>query len=140
VAFVFSLACAKRVPSASKDLGRRVAWLDCGAAAHRIDSQSEVLSRHERDFQKIAVTHVTQCDACMEYHTTKAKRAGATDEEIVEALFVAMELRAGAALGHHAASARAMENHHRQKEKESAAAPASTRQGCGSTLHVTSEV
>jgi AhpD family alkylhydroperoxidase len=72
----------------------------------------------------VAVTHVTQCDACMEYHTTKAKRAGATDEEIVEAMFVALELRAGAALGHHAASARAMENHRRQQEKESAPAPA----------------
>jgi alkylhydroperoxidase/carboxymuconolactone decarboxylase family protein YurZ len=67
----------------------------------------------------------------MEYHTTKAKRAGATDEEIIEALFVAMELRAGAALGHHAASARAMENHHRQKEKESAAAPAARARAAG---------
>jgi AhpD family alkylhydroperoxidase len=67
----------------------------------------------------VAVTHVTQCDACMEYHTHKAKQAGATDEEIVEALFVAMELRAGAALGHHAASARAMEQHRRQQAEDS---------------------
>jgi hypothetical protein len=52
-------------------------------------------------------------------------------EEIIEALFVAMELRAGAALGHQAASARAMENHHRQKEKESAAAPAARARAAG---------
>jgi AhpD family alkylhydroperoxidase len=79
----------------------------------------------------VAVTHVTQCDACMEYHTHKAKQAGATDEEIVEALFVAMELRAGAALGHHAASARAMESHRRQEEKESAAAPGARARPAG---------
>jgi AhpD family alkylhydroperoxidase len=79
----------------------------------------------------VAVTHVTRCDACMEYHTTKAKRAGTTDEEIVEALFVAMELRAGAALGHHAASARAMDNHRRQQEKESAAAPGACSSAAG---------
>lgn len=77
------------------------------------------LGAKTKELIAVAVTHVTQCDACMEYHTMKAKRAGATDEEIVEAMFVALELRAGAALGHHQASARAMENHRRHQEKES---------------------
>ena len=48
----------------------------------------------------VAVTHVTQCEACTALHTRNAKLAGATDREIAEAVFVAMALRAGAAIGH----------------------------------------
>ena len=84
---------------------------------------SPTLPAKTKELIAVAVTHVTQCDACMEYHTQKAKRAGATDEEIVAAVFIAAELRAGAAIGHHAPSQRAMEQHRRSEEKESAAAP-----------------
>lgn len=48
----------------------------------------------------VAVTLTTQCESCITLHTRKARLAGATEEEITEALFVAMELRAGAAFGH----------------------------------------
>jgi AhpD family alkylhydroperoxidase len=75
------------------------------------------LSRKFKELMAVGITHVTQCEACMEYHTRMAKQEGASDEEIVEAVFVAMELRAGAALGHHGASARAMEQHERQGRK-----------------------
>ena len=60
----------------------------------------------------VGITHVTQCDACIAYHTNKAKEAGATDEEIVEAVFVAMELLAGSAIGHFSAASRTMDGHH----------------------------
>jgi AhpD family alkylhydroperoxidase len=79
---------------------------------------SKTLPAKTKELIAVAVTHVTQCEACMQYHTTKAKRAGATDEEIVAAMFIASELRAGAALGHHAASQHAMEQHRRQQEPE----------------------
>src|SRR5688572_13885063 len=79
--------------------------------------ESTTLPAKTKELIAVAVTHVTQCDACMEYHTGKAKRAGATDEEIVAAMFVAAELRAGAALGHHQASHRAMENHRRKEAR-----------------------
>lgn len=59
----------------------------------------------------IGATYVTQCRACITLHTRNAKLAGATDEEIAEAIFVAMELRAGAALGHFETSAHVMERH-----------------------------
>jgi len=75
------------------------------------------LSRKFKELMAVGITHVTQCQACMEYHTRMAKQEGASDEEIVEAVFIAMELRAGAALGHHGASARAMEQHERQRSK-----------------------
>jgi AhpD family alkylhydroperoxidase len=90
--------------------------------ADAVFEQSTTLPDKTKELIAVAVTHVTQCEACMEYHTGKAKRAGATDEEIVAAMFIASELRAGAALGHHAASHRAME-HHRRLEERAAAAP-----------------
>jgi len=80
----------------------------------------DTLAAKTKELIAVAVTHVTQCEACMEYHTMKAKRAGATDEEIVAAVFVAAELRAGAAIGHHAPSEHAMEQHRRREERAAA--------------------
>src|SRR4051794_14513105 len=50
----------------------------------------------------VAVAHVTQCPYCIRGHTKLAVRAGATDEEIMEAIWVAAEMRAGAAYAHSA--------------------------------------
>jgi AhpD family alkylhydroperoxidase len=58
------------------------------------------LSTKVKELIAVAVTHVTQCEACTALHTRNAKLAGATDGEIAEAVFVAMALRAGAAIGH----------------------------------------
>src|SRR5215469_15016679 len=64
--------------------------------------QSGNLSTKFKELMAVGITHVTQCDACIAYHTDKAKAAGASDEEIAEAVFVAMELLAGSAAGHFA--------------------------------------
>ena len=48
----------------------------------------------------VAVAHVTQCPWCIDGHVRAAKRLGAADEEIAEAIYVAAEMRAGAALSH----------------------------------------
>ena len=48
----------------------------------------------------IAVAHVTQCPYCIKGHTKSARRLGATPEEIMEAIWVAAEMRAGAAYAH----------------------------------------
>ncbi|WP_347309714.1 carboxymuconolactone decarboxylase family protein [Defluviimonas sp. SAOS-178_SWC] len=48
----------------------------------------------------IAVAHVTQCPWCIEGHVKAARREGATGEEIMEAIWVAAEMRAGAAWAH----------------------------------------
>ena len=48
----------------------------------------------------IAVAHVTQCPYCIRGHTQAALRQGATAEEIMEAIWVAAEMRAGAAYAH----------------------------------------
>jgi AhpD family alkylhydroperoxidase len=48
----------------------------------------------------VAVAHVTQCPWCIEGHVKAARRAGASAEEIMEAVWVAAEMRAGAAFAH----------------------------------------
>ncbi|MGB6154475.1 MAG: carboxymuconolactone decarboxylase family protein [Castellaniella sp.] len=48
----------------------------------------------------VAVAHVTQCPYCIKGHTEGASRAGATDAEIMEAIWVAAEMRAGGAYAH----------------------------------------
>lgn len=48
----------------------------------------------------VAVAHVTQCPYCINGHTKAALRAGATLEELMEAIWVAAEMRAGGAYAH----------------------------------------
>ena len=48
----------------------------------------------------IAVALTTQCPYCIEIHSGNARKAGATDAELVEAAMVAASLRAGAAVTH----------------------------------------
>jgi len=48
----------------------------------------------------VAVAHVTQCPYCIRGHTQSALRHGATEHEIMEAIWVAAEMRAGAAFAH----------------------------------------
>ncbi len=50
----------------------------------------------------VAVAHVTQCPYCIRGHTLAAAREGATREQIMEAVWVAAEMRAGAAYAHSA--------------------------------------
>jgi AhpD family alkylhydroperoxidase len=48
----------------------------------------------------VAVAHTTQCPYCIQGHTKLARRKGATPEEIMEAIWVAAEMRAGGAYAH----------------------------------------
>jgi AhpD family alkylhydroperoxidase len=48
----------------------------------------------------VAVAHVTQCPYCIRGHTDAAMRHGATPQEIMEAIWVAAEMRAGGAYAH----------------------------------------
>ena len=50
----------------------------------------------------VAVAHVTQCPYCIKGHTKAALRAGATEKELMEAVWVATEMRAGGAYAHSA--------------------------------------
>ena len=48
----------------------------------------------------VAVAHVTQCPYCIRSHTKTALGHGAAAEEIMEAIWVAAEMRAGGAVAH----------------------------------------
>jgi AhpD family alkylhydroperoxidase len=50
----------------------------------------------------VAVAHVTQCPYCIRGHTKAALGHGATAQEIMEAIWVAAEMRAGGAYAHSA--------------------------------------
>jgi AhpD family alkylhydroperoxidase len=56
----------------------------------------------------VAVAHVTQCPYCIAGHTRSALRHGATEQELMEAIWVAAEMRAGGAYAHTAVSLTAM--------------------------------
>lgn len=56
----------------------------------------------------VAVAHVTQCPYCIRGHTQGALRRGASEQEIMEAIWVAAEMRAGGAFAHAAVAIDAM--------------------------------
>lgn len=60
------------------------------------------LSKKVKQLIAVAAAHVTQCPYCIRGHTKAALRQGATAEEIMEAIWVAAEMRAGAAYAHSA--------------------------------------
>ncbi len=53
-----------------------------------------------KELMAVAIAQITQCPWCIEAHTKKAARAGASDTEIAETIFVAMAMAAGAAWSH----------------------------------------
>jgi AhpD family alkylhydroperoxidase len=57
----------------------------------------------------VAVAHVTQCPYCIKGHTKAALRDGATPEELMEAIWVAAEMRAGGAYAHSALALQTIE-------------------------------
>jgi AhpD family alkylhydroperoxidase len=60
------------------------------------------ISAKTKQLIAVAVAHATQCPYCIHGHTKAAMQQGATAEELMEAIWVAAEMRAGAAYGHSA--------------------------------------
>ncbi|TCM65055.1 AhpD family alkylhydroperoxidase [Acinetobacter calcoaceticus] len=63
-------------------------------AATRVN---KVLDDKTHELIALAVAVTTRCDGCLSAHVHAAKKAGATKEEIAEALGTAIALNAGAA-------------------------------------------
>ncbi|MGH9080643.1 MAG: carboxymuconolactone decarboxylase family protein [Acidimicrobiales bacterium] len=94
-------------PPATAEIGQRRKQL-----APEIDEAFQTFSRavftagalDQKTKQLIAVAaaHVTQCPYCIAGHTKLARRKGASEEEIMEAIWVAAEMRSGAAYAHSA--------------------------------------
>jgi len=92
-------------PSITRDLTRRRRDLDHSAATAFHDFSNAVfaegaLSRQTKHIIAVAVAHVTQCPYCIKGHTRAALAEGASEEALMEAIWVAAEMRAGAAFAH----------------------------------------
>ena len=86
---------------------------------------SGALSRNTKHIIAVAVAHVTQCPYCITGHTRAALQAGATNEELMEAVWVAAEMRAGAAFAHSIIALTEMDDH--CEHRSEAGRPAVTR-------------
>ena len=78
---------ARHTAAAFRDFSRQV--FEAGA----LDAKTKQLIA-------VAVAHVTQCPYCIRSHTDGALAAGATEPEVMEAIWVAAEMRAGGAVAH----------------------------------------
>jgi AhpD family alkylhydroperoxidase len=66
-------------------------------ALNRGAATTQHLDAKTRELIALAVAVTTRCDGCIDAHVRKAKVAGASREEMAEALGVAIALNAGAA-------------------------------------------
>ena len=76
-----------------------------------VGREGGAIPRKYRELIAIAVACTTQCPYCLDVHTRKAKKAGATREEVAEVAFLAAALRAGAAVTHGALALRLFDQH-----------------------------
>ena len=60
--------------------------------------KTDLLGARTRELIALAVAVIIQCDGCIVVHTEAALQNGATEEEILEALSVAIQVKAGSAL------------------------------------------
>lgn len=94
-------------PRATREISRARRDLAPGPAGAFHDFSQAVftdgaLSSKTKNIIAVAVAHVTQCPYCIRGHTRAALREGASEQELMEAIWVAAEMRAGAAYAHSA--------------------------------------
>lgn len=94
-------------PAASKDISKKREELapDTLNAFRSFSRQvfaDGALPSKTKELIAVAAAHVTQCPYCIRSHTQRARQKGATGQEIMEAIWVAAEMRAGAAYAHSA--------------------------------------
>ena len=94
-------------PTLTKDLAKKRAELapdplNAFKAFSKAVFAPGALDAKTKQLIAVAVAHVTQCPYCIKGHTAGASRAGASDSEIMEAIWVAAEMRAGGAYAHSA--------------------------------------
>jgi AhpD family alkylhydroperoxidase len=92
-------------PSSTRELAQKRRQLAPDAeAAFQAFSQKVfadgALPSKMKQIVAVAVAHVTQCPYCIKGHTRAALRHGASEQELMEAIWVAAEMRAGGAYAH----------------------------------------
>lgn len=94
-------------PVASREIGKKreeyaAETLSAWRAFSRQVFADGALPPKTKELIAVAVAHVTQCPYCIRHHTAGAQARGASEREIMEAIWVAAEMRAGAAIAHSA--------------------------------------
>lgn len=74
--------------------------LDAWEAFSQAAFAEGALSEKTKQLIAVGVAHTTQCPYCIRGHTKVARSKGCSDEEIMEAVWVAAEMRSGAAMAH----------------------------------------
>jgi AhpD family alkylhydroperoxidase len=98
-------ASAPLFPEVTRELVEQRAQLaPSPSAAFRAFSKSVfaqgALTERTKQLIAVAVAHATQCPYCIRSHTAAALDRGATAEELMEAIWVSAEMRAGAVYAH----------------------------------------
>jgi AhpD family alkylhydroperoxidase len=92
-------------PATSKELARKRTQLapEVSAAFKKFSQavfDDGALDTKTKQLIAVAVAHVTQCPYCIRGHTEAALKQGASEQQVMEAIWVAAEMRAGGAYAH----------------------------------------
>ena len=103
-------------PAAIPEIGRRRKELapeihEAFQKFSRAVFTSGALPEKTKQLIAVAVADVTQCPYCIAGHSQLARRKGASDEEIMEAIWVAAEMRAGGAYAHSTIALHTLDDH-----------------------------
>lgn len=85
-----NLEAFSNLASVNPEMVRAVGGLSSMGSKGALDAKT-------RELIALAVAATTRCDGCISIHAAEAVKAGATRQELVEALTVAIGLNAGAA-------------------------------------------
>ena len=85
-------AAVKEMAAANPDIVKAYAGL------HQANAKSTRIDAKTRELIALGVAITLRCDGCINAHTDAAIKAGATKEEVVDALAVAIMVNAGAAM------------------------------------------
>jgi len=67
------------------------------------------LDKKTKELIAVACAHITRCPYCIDEHVKRAKKAGASDEQVAEAVFVSITMSAGASMAHSCIAMEALE-------------------------------
>jgi AhpD family alkylhydroperoxidase len=86
------------------------AWLEFDRKA----MEAGALDVKTKELIALGIAHVTQCPWCIDAHVKKAEKAGATEQQLAEVVFVAMALASGAAWSHGGLMLQCQDEAHKQ--------------------------
>jgi AhpD family alkylhydroperoxidase len=76
--------------------------------------EAGALPAKTKELIALGIAHITQCPWCIDAHSKKALKAGASEAELAEVIFVAMAMAAGAAWSHGGLMLQCIEEHQKR--------------------------